>query len=89
MIQCKAHAKPIGPGPIRELAGVVESEKESARGLVISTNGFTRAARGFALSSRIDLWGLDDLITIAQRNEVDEAKTRNTLRRDKDGSTER
>ena len=51
-IQCKAHAKPSGPAPVRELYGVMCSEKFDF-GLLINPSGFSSRAMEFAKGKNI------------------------------------
>lgn len=63
-IQCKAHAKPSGPAPVRELYGVMCSEKFDF-GLLINPSGFSSRAMEFAKGKNIilvDKEGLQKLL---------------------------
>jgi hypothetical protein len=64
-VQCKAHAKPSGPAPVRDLFGVMTSERAVA-GVVACTSGFSRNAIEFAHGKPILLMGLDRIIGIAE-----------------------
>jgi HJR/Mrr/RecB family endonuclease len=56
IIQCKAHKNPIGPGPIRELFGVLSSGDFKAKSsIIVCLGGFTKGAREFANNNHIEL----------------------------------
>lgn len=64
-IQCKAHRNPIGPGPVRELHGVMTSlaaQGKAAVGMVVSRSGFTEGAANYARSASIRLLDLTDIL---------------------------
>jgi hypothetical protein len=70
IIQCKAHKNPIGPGPIRELFGVLSSGDFKAKSaIVVCLGGFTRGAREFADNTDIELWDIDDVLKLAKQTD--------------------
>lgn len=69
-IQCKAHAKPSGPAPVRELYGVMCSDSFDF-GLLINPSGFSSRAMEFAKGKNIilvDKKGLQKLLDRLQNN---------------------
>ncbi|AVV51172.1 restriction endonuclease [Leptospira santarosai] len=46
LIQCKRYSKPVPVAPVRELLGVVHSEKAN-KGIIVSTSNFTKPAIAF------------------------------------------
>ncbi len=66
IIQCKNHAKPIGPASVRDLAGTRQFFK-AKRAILISTRGFTMGALSFAKETQIELWNVDDLMHLKRR----------------------
>jgi len=60
-VQCKKHAKPIGPGPVRELIGAVAGAGLKF-GAMVSLSGYTSGAVDTAGAAGIRLLSLDDLI---------------------------
>lgn len=64
-IQCKAWSKTVGPGPVRELAGVREGNVEA---WLVSLGGYTEGAIDFAARKDIKLLDLDDVIRLDQRS---------------------
>ena len=64
-IQCKAHRNPIGPGPVRELHGVMTSlaaQGKTAVGMVVSRSGFTDGATSYARAAGIRSLDLTDIV---------------------------
>ena len=68
-IQCKHHAKPVGPAPVRELMGVVASH-DYDRGIFVSLNGFTSTVYKELESSyiTIDLLSLEDILLLSRKH---------------------
>lgn len=61
LVQCKRHSKNIGVEPVRDLLGVVSSEKCN-KGVLVSTAGFTKPARDFSLANpRVELIAVAEL----------------------------
>lgn len=54
IIQCKRYQKPIGESVVRDLYGVVSSERAN-KGILITNSSFTRSAKSFALNKPIEL----------------------------------
>jgi hypothetical protein len=63
-IECKAYTRPVGVDVINAFGGMVYLLKQRSlidRAMVVSTGGFTRAAREAASAHGLDLLELDDL----------------------------
>ena len=60
VVECKRHSHPIGVKPVRELCGVVESNRTN-KGVLIAMSGFTRDAKKLAKTNRVDLITWDSL----------------------------
>jgi hypothetical protein len=61
VVQCKAHSKPIGPGPVRELFGTLVHQGATEAWLV-STAGFSSAARAWAAGKNIRLLTISEIL---------------------------
>ncbi len=61
LVQCKAHAKPIGPAAVRDLYGAMVHAR-AAEAWVVSTKGFTQAAREFGEGKRIRLRTIAEIL---------------------------
>lgn len=61
IVQCKAHKNPIGPGPVRDLYGTMIHQSVEEAWLV-TTTGFSQAARDFANGKRIRLLRVGELL---------------------------
>ena len=66
--QCKAHAKPVSVGPIREIAGVCSLGR--GRPVVFAINGYTSAARETAEELGVWLFDTPDIIRLARRDRI-------------------
>lgn len=71
-VQCKHHAKPIGPNDVRALQGVVASQNYS-KGIFVSLNGYTSTVyqevrRG---AVQIELLELRDILRMAEEDDED------------------
>ena len=66
-VQCKHHAKPIGPNDVRALQGVVASQNYS-KGIFVSLNGYTATVRQEVRSGnvQIELLELKDILQMAK-----------------------
>lgn len=75
-VQCKHHAKPVGPAPVRELLGVVASQDFDS-GIFISLNGYTKNAISEANLSKvqISLLSLYDILELLKEQEPDFSST--------------
>lgn len=63
VVQCKAYAKPIGPGPVRDLYGTL-LHQGAQLGILVAPRGFSEAAKRWASGKPIqllDAWALADL----------------------------
>lgn len=80
-VQCKHHAKPVGPNDVRALQGVVASQNY-AKGIFVSLNGYTSTVRDEIKKGivSIDLLELKDILRMAKKNEdpTSAQKTQNT-----------
>lgn len=70
LVQCKAHNKPIGVKPIRELRGVMAHEN-AEKAFFMAPMGFTDEARAFAAANRITL--LDGKLFLAMIERLPES----------------
>lgn len=66
-VQCKHHAKPVGPNDVRALQGVVASQNYS-KGIFVSLNGFTSTVHQEVKGGKvhIELLELDDILEMAK-----------------------
>lgn len=66
-VQCKHHAKPVGPNDVRALQGVVASQNYS-KGIFVSLNGYTSTVRQEVRYSNvpIELLELRDILQMAK-----------------------
>ncbi len=64
IVQCKAHKRPVGPAPVRDLYGTLIHRGNKEAWLVSST-GFSRAAREFATSKPIRLLSIREILQFA------------------------
>ena len=69
IVQCKAHAKPIGPSVARELYGTLK-HFQAKRAVLVSRSGFTPGVENYTRGKPIDLLSLEHLIKL-QRNSSD------------------
>jgi restriction system protein len=69
IVQCQAHAKPVGPAVVRELFGALAaSEAQSA--MVASLSGFSPGARAFAVEHGVELIDLEWILSRQRALEV-------------------
>jgi hypothetical protein len=61
IIQCKAHAKPIGPGPVRDLFGTL-NHCGAREAWIVSIAGFSAAAQRFSEGKPIRLRTIGDIL---------------------------
>ncbi|HQE83030.1 MAG TPA: DUF2034 domain-containing protein [Candidatus Hydrogenedentes bacterium] len=66
IIQCKAHKKPIGPGPVRELFGVLTHE-QADKAVLFCLGGFTQGAKDFAKGKPIELADVNGVIRLHKK----------------------
>ncbi len=63
IVQCKAHAKLIGPGPVRDLYGtLLHNQDKASEAWLVSTYGFSKQAKNFADGKPIKLITIHSLI---------------------------
>lgn len=74
IIQCKRHNKPIGEAIIRDLFGVVSSERAN-KGILITNSRFTKSAIDFARNKPIELIDGDKFFNLLEKN-IDQEKIR-------------
>lgn len=74
-VQCKHHAKPIGPNDVRALQGVVASQNYS-KGIFVSLNGYTATVRQEVRSGnvQIELLELKDILQMAKGSQENSLK---------------
>jgi hypothetical protein len=65
IVQCKAHKNPIGPGAVRDLYGAM-IHRNASEAWLVTTTGFSRAARDFADGKRIRLLRVRELSKVDQ-----------------------
>jgi HJR/Mrr/RecB family endonuclease len=61
IVQCKNHRKQVGPAVVRELYGVMISEK-AAKAILICSGGFTSGVYTFAKNKPIKLLALENIL---------------------------
>jgi restriction system protein len=63
IVQCKCYRadRPIRPAIVRELAGVISTERTGTRGVIVTTSGWTAAADAAASEHGILLLTADQL----------------------------
>ena len=66
-VQCKHHAKPVGPNDVRALQGVVAAQN-FAHGIFVSLNGYTTTVYGEVRNSnvKIELLELKDILKMTK-----------------------
>lgn len=64
VVQCKAHARPIGPGVVRDLYGTVVHQGARA-GVLVAPRGFTQAAKRWASGKPIQLLDAERLVELS------------------------
>jgi hypothetical protein len=69
IVQCKAHAAPVGPHVVRDLYGVIHHYGADF-GIVVSYGGFTQGAVGFAANKPIFFVDVSDLIAMQEGRDV-------------------
>lgn len=69
LIQCKNWIQPVGQPVIRDLYGVIMSERAN-KGILITTSHFTEQAREFAKDKNIELVGRDELSSLLELYEL-------------------
>lgn len=65
-VQCKAHAKPIGPAVARELFGATQHHNITSS-VIVSRSGFTKGVYEFVVGKKIQLIGVSDLIAFQEK----------------------
>ena len=63
-IQCKNHSTPVGVEVVRQLNGVLPTQRRGVRGVLVCPSGFTTDARVFARDRGLELWGRDQLFRL-------------------------
>jgi hypothetical protein len=66
VVQCKAHAKPVGPAKARELYGAMLHRRADAA-ILASVAGFTPGVLTFVVGKPIQLLDLDGILAIQNR----------------------
>ena len=62
IVQCKAHAKPVGPAVVRELLGALNHSKDASVAYLVTTKGVTASAEAWCKGKPIRLLLPDHLI---------------------------
>ena len=65
-VQCKAHAKPVGPAVARELFGATQHHSITSS-VIVSRSGFTKGVYEFVVGKKIQLIGVSDLIAFQEK----------------------
>ena len=78
IIQCKRYNGSVGEPIIRDLYGVVCSERAN-KGILITTGTFTQSAKKFALDKQIELIDGHDFEQLLLSNDIDGLKTSDSL----------
>jgi len=78
IIQCKRHNKPIGESIVRDLFGVVSSERAN-KGILITNSRFTKSANNFARNKPIELIDGDKFLELLEKN-ISNKKTEKSLK---------
>jgi hypothetical protein len=68
VVQCKAHAKPVGPAVMRELWGAMHAHG-AGRCILASIGGFTRGAVTFARGKAVQLLDLEGILALQQASQ--------------------
>jgi hypothetical protein len=61
LVQCKAHARPVGPGAVRDLYGAM-MHKRAEEAWLVSTMGFSQAAKKFAAGKPLRLIRIEEIL---------------------------
>jgi len=61
IVQCKAHARPVGPGAVRDLYGAM-MHKHATEAWLVSTMGFSQGAKSFSVGKPLKLFRIDDIL---------------------------
>ena len=82
-VQCKHHAKPVGPNDVRALQGVVAAQNYS-KGIFVSLNGYTSSVYYEVRSGRvkIDLLELNDILQMAKGDDINPVEPQNKPKKD-------
>ena len=78
IVQCKKWSGNVGQPEIRDLYGVVTSERAN-KGILISTSDFTEQAYSFAEGKNIELINGDTLALLLQNSQISDSKPQDTL----------
>ncbi len=70
LIQCKRYApdSPVGAGTVREFYGALTADRRAAKGILITTSGFTAQATEFARELPIEMIGRDQLERLLEQH---------------------
>lgn len=68
VFQCKRYNGTVGPALVREFYGSL-IHNGANRGVIATTGSFTQGAIDFAEDKPIDLWTLDEILTLQQADE--------------------
>ncbi len=63
-IQCKNHSAPVGVDVVRQLNGVLPTQRRGVRGVLVCPSGFTSDARAFARDRGLELWAKEQLVKL-------------------------
>lgn len=84
-VQCKHHAKPVGPNDVRALQGVVAAQNYS-KGIFVSLNGYTSSVYYEVRSGsvKIELLELNDILQMAKGDDINPVELPNKPKPKKD-----
>jgi superfamily II DNA or RNA helicase len=63
-IQCKNHSAPVGVDVVRQLNGVLPTQRRGVRGVLVCPSGFTLDAQAFARERGLELWAKEQLLRL-------------------------
>jgi restriction endonuclease Mrr len=69
VIQCKNSVAPVGPGPVRDLYGVMAAANVT-RGILVCTSMFSDAARAFGEGRGIEFIDGDQVLAMMRQSEI-------------------
>lgn len=75
IVQCKQHAKPVGPATARELYGALMASN-ATRAILASTSGFTPGVHSFTYDKPIQLMAVHDIVALQEKILTEQVETR-------------
>lgn len=74
IVQCKQHAKPVGPATARDLYGALMASS-AQRAILASTSGFTNGVHAFTCDKPIELMDVRDIVAIQDKIYAEQVAT--------------